>query len=178
MKLPKNLEWLALEPAPRHLLKAVELYGTKETVGPKHNPVIMGWAKELGIQDTYTNDEIPWCGLFAAIVMHRAGRPIPSGFLWALTWNRFGAAVDSSQVMLGDVVTFTRNGKGGHVGFYVGEDTTAYHVLGGNQGNKVSVVRIEKTRLSKARRPLYNNIPQNIRKIHLASNGSLSVNES
>lgn len=177
MKLPKNLEWLALEPAPRHLLKAVELYGTQETVGPKHNPVIMGWAKELGIQNTYANDEIPWCGLFAAIVMHRAGRPVPSGFLRALSWNQFGAAVDSSQAMLADVLTFTRKG-GGHVGLYVGEDTTAYHVLGGNQGNKVSVVRIDKTRLSQVRRPLYNNIPENIRKIHLASNGTLSVNEA
>ena len=36
--------------------------------------------------------------------------------------------------MLGDILTFKRNG-GGHVGLYVGEDKDCYHVLGGNQGN-------------------------------------------
>lgn len=35
----------------------------------------------------------------------------------------------------------------GHVGFYVGEDAKGYYVLGGNQGDKVSVVRIAKDRL-------------------------------
>jgi|694.fasta_scaffold122710_5 uncharacterized protein (TIGR02594 family) len=177
MKLPKNLMWLGQELAPRHLLKAVELYGTEETVGPKHNPVIMGWAKETGLQGTYTSDEIAWCGLFMAVVMHRAGRPVPPIPLRALAWNSFGIQVDPQNAMLADVLTFTRKG-GGHVGIYIGEDTNAYHVLGGNQGNKVSVVRIDKARLSQVRRPEYNNIPANVRKIHLASNGSLSVNEA
>ncbi|NBW33878.1 MAG: TIGR02594 family protein [Cytophagia bacterium] len=177
MKLPKNLLWLGQEAAPRHLLKAIELYGTEETVGVKHNPVIMGWAKETGLKSVYTSDEIPWCGLFMAVVMHRAGRPVPPTPLRALSWNHFGEQVGASQAMLADVLTFTRNG-GGHVGIYVGEDAKAYHVLGGNQGNKVSVVRIDKSRLSQVRRPLYNNRPENIRKIQLASNGSLSVNEA
>jgi uncharacterized protein (TIGR02594 family) len=175
MKLPKAYQWLASEDAPRHLLKAIELFGTAETVGSKHNPVIMGWAKELGLNKTYVNDEIPWCGLFAAIIMHRAGRPVVDSPLWALSWNKFGVAI--KEPMLGDIITFKRDG-GGHVGLYVGEDAKAYHVLGGNQGNQVCVTRIAKSRLSAARRPEYNSKPENIRKVMLASNGILSTNEA
>lgn len=175
MNLPKTYRWLQEEPAPRHLLKAVELYGTTETVRSANNPVIMGWAKELGLEKVYTADSIPWCGLFAAVVMRRAQRPVVIDPLWALNWNNFGVRV--TVPMLGDVLTFTRK-SGGHVGFYVGEDDTAYHVLGGNQGDKVSIVRIAKSRLSQARRPQYISQPTNIRKITLASTGVLSTNEA
>lgn len=183
MKLSTKYQWLQKELGPRHLLKAVELYGTEEVVGPIHNPVIMGWAKETALEKVYTSDEIPWCGLYAAIVMKRSDipgspRPIPNNPLRALSWNNFGVQVNSDNAMLGDVLTFTRNG-GGHVGFYVGEDDTAFHVLGGNQGNKVSIVRINKSRLSQVRRPLYHTKPLNIRKIYLDSNGTqLSTNEA
>jgi uncharacterized protein (TIGR02594 family) len=175
MNLPKAYQWLQQEPAPRHFLKAVELFGTTESVGNINNPVIMGWAKELGLEKVYTADSIPWCGLYAAIVIHRAARPVVDQPLWALNWNKFGVRV--TEPMLGDILTFTRNG-GGHVGLYVGEDATAYHVLGGNQGDKVSVVRIAKKRLVQARRPQYNSQPTNIRKVMLASNGALSINEA
>jgi len=135
----------------------------------------MGWAKELGLEKVYTADSIPWCGLYAAVVIHRAQRPVVDQPLWALNWNKFGVRV--TEPMLGDVLTFTRK-SGGHVGFYVGEDATAYHVLGGNQGDKVCVSRIAKSRLSQARRPQYNSQPTNIRKVVLASNGALSTNEA
>lgn len=174
MKLPKKYQWLSQEDGPRHLLKALELYGVTEIVGSKHNPVIMGWARELKI-DYYKSDEIPWCGLFAAIVIHRAGRTPVRDPLRALSWSNFGVQVKTA--MLGDVLTFTRNG-GGHVGFYVGEDATAYHVLGGNQGNQVSVTRIAKSRLHQIRRPEYKSQPLNIRTIKLDSVGTLSTNEA
>jgi uncharacterized protein (TIGR02594 family) len=175
MNLPANYQWLATEGAPRHLLKALELYGVTEKVGTSNNPVIMGWAKELGLEKVYTADSIPWCGLFAAIIIHRAGRPVIDQPLWALNWNKFGVKVN--QPMLGDILTFSRNG-GGHVGLYVGEDNIAYHVLGGNQGDKVCVSRIGKDRLSQARRPAYNSQPTNIRKIVLSAQGALSKNEA
>ncbi|HZG46658.1 MAG TPA: hypothetical protein VEZ41_10420 [Allosphingosinicella sp.] len=51
-----------------------------------------------------------------------------------------------------------RDGWKGHVGFYVGEEpkqgnTTVYHVLGGNQSNKVCVARLAANRLLAARWP-------------------------
>lgn len=167
--------FLKQETAPRHLLKAIELLGIKETVGSIHNPVIMGWAKEVGLEKVYISDEIPWCGLFVAVVMKRADREVIQSPLWALSWRNFG--VTSPVPMLGDILCFKRNG-GGHVGFYVGEDKDCYHVLGGNQGNSVSITRIAKSRMVEARRPVYNSIPSNVRKIVLDSTGPVSQNEA
>lgn len=174
-RLPKAYAWLQTESAPRHLLKAMELYGTEEIIGTIHNPVIMGWARELNIQDIYKNDEIPWCGLFMAVVMKRADREPVKEFLRARAWETFG--VNSPDPSLGDILVFKRSG-GGHVGIYVGEDSKAYHVLGGNQGNAVSIVRIDKARCVAVRRPDYHTPPLNIRSITLASNGKLSSNEA
>jgi len=175
MNLPLAYQWLALESAPRHLLKAMELYGTTEVVGPKNNPVIMGWANEVGLVNVYKEDVTPWCGLFMAVIMKRASREPVKDPLFAVNWNNFGTKI--TQPMLGDILTFTRK-NGGHVGLYIGEDNAAYHVLGGNQGDRVSIVRIAKERLSQVRRPTYTLQPTNVRKIILASNGKLSTNEA
>jgi hypothetical protein len=96
--------------------------------------------------------------------------------LWALNWNKYG---NVAQVpMLGDVLTFTRNG-GGHVGIYVGEDATHYHVLGGNQNNSVSVSRIAKDRLSQARRTAWKVAqPASVRVVHLEAKGVITTNEA
>ena len=175
MRLPKQHQWLAQENAPRHLLKALELYGTTETVGPVHNPVIMGWAKELKI-DYYKTDEIPWCGLFMAVVIKRADRTPVRDPLRALSWATFGNKVD--KPMLGDILTFTRNG-GGHVGIYCYETKTHFGVLGGNQGNAVSITLIAKSRLHQARRPAYNAMPANVRSILITNdNTPISTNEA
>ena len=175
MKLPKKYEWLQREQAPRHLLKAVELYGTTEIVGQQSNPVIMGWARELNLKQ-YTNDDTPWCGLYLGIVMKRADRQVVKDPLWARNWAKFGVA--SPSPMLGDVLVFSR-GSGGHVGFYVGETKQSYHVLGGNQGNSVSIVLIAKNRLIACRRPPYHTQPLNVRKITLDSAGVItSTNEA
>lgn len=175
MNLPSQYKWLAQEPAPRHLLKALELYGITEVVGEKDNPVILEWAKELGIEKVYTADSIAWCGLFVSIIMKRAGREPVEKPLWALNWANFGVKV--GRPMLGDILVFKRN-QGGHVGICVGTDTSAYHVLGGNQGDKVCIVRIGKDRLFSARRPNYNNMPINVREVIVKASGILSTNEA
>ncbi|AVO46421.1 hypothetical protein C6569_15925 [Phreatobacter cathodiphilus] len=69
------------------LLEAIRLFGTRDFVGPQHNPVILGWAKEIGHPD-YTSDETAWCGLFVGVCAHRAGwEARPKGnALWARNW--------------------------------------------------------------------------------------------
>ena len=56
-----SYNWLKKETGPKILVEAVKHIGVKEIVGKQHNPVIMQWAKALGLEKTYTNDEIPWC---------------------------------------------------------------------------------------------------------------------
>jgi uncharacterized protein (TIGR02594 family) len=154
--------------------EALKLLGTIETPGSGDNPTIMAWAREIGVQKTYTADAVPWCGLFMGVVAHRAGKQIPSTPLWALSWAQFG--VDEGQPRLGDVLVFTRNG-GGHVTQYVAEDQTAFHCLGGNQGDKVCIERIAKARLYRVRRPAYSVMPASARPYVVQPTGNLSENE-
>ena len=167
--------WLKEEKSPKILVEAVKHIGTKEIVGKQHNKKILEWAEAIGLKSVYTNDEIPWCGLFIAYCCHAQGLDVVKHPLWALNWNKFG---NVAQVpMLGDVLTFTRNG-GGHVGIYVGEDTDFYHVLGGNQGDAVTVSRIAKTRLYRARRTQWSIAqPKNVRRVFLEAKGEITTNE-
>lgn len=169
-------DFLKSETSPKLLVEAVKLLGTKEVVGKVHNPVILGWAKEVGLQKVYTADEIPWCGLAIAYACHQAGVQVVDKPLWALSWANYGTKV--SEPMLGDILTFKRDG-GGHVGIYVGEDKDCYHVLGGNQGNAMSVSRIVKSRLYQARRTKWKIAqPANVRKVLLDPKGAISQNEA
>jgi uncharacterized protein (TIGR02594 family) len=156
------------------IVEALKLFGTVEVAGSKDNPKILAWAAEIGLAKTYSHDSIPWCGLFIGVVAKRAGKEVIDSPLWALSWADFGKP--APVPMLGDVLTFKRDG-GGHVALYVGEDTSAYHCLGGNQSDKVCITRIAKSRFYRARRPIYNVQPANVRKIVLAANGRLSTNE-
>lgn len=168
-------DWLKNETAPKILVEAVKHIGIKEIVGSKHNPIILDWAKALKLSAIYTNDEIPWCGLFVAYCAHAQGLQVVERPLWALNWAKYGTEV--SEPMLGDVLTFKRDG-GGHVGIYVGEDDKYYHVLGGNQSNSVSVTRIAKSRLHKARRTSWKVAqPANVRKVYLEAKGAITTNE-
>ncbi len=175
--VPKAYKWLpTLDPLPRMVREALALFGTVETPGKKSNVIIMAWAKEVSekVQHTYYADEVPWCGLFAAVIAKRAGKTPPVDPLWALNWNKFG--VDAGQPALGDILTFQREG-GGHVGLYVGEDKDCYHVLGGNQSDQVCFTRIVKGRLKGARRPYYQNQPKTVKPYILAATGGISSNE-
>jgi uncharacterized protein (TIGR02594 family) len=168
-------EWLKAEKAPKILVEAVKHIGVKEIVGKEHNPEIMRWADVVGVS-WYTNDEIPWCGLYIAYCAKASGLEVVKAPLRALSWAEYGTAVD--EPMLGDILTFKRDG-GGHVGIYVGEDPKYYHVLGGNQNNSVNVARIAKSRLFKARRTKWKVAqPANVRKVFLEAKGTITTNEA
>jgi uncharacterized protein (TIGR02594 family) len=174
MTLPAAYAWLADEPGPRMLAEALKLHGTLETPGWRDNPVIMAWAKETGVRG-YSADSVPWCGLFMAVVALRAGKEPPPKPLWALNWARWGE--NGGQPELGDVLVFVRPG-GGHVGLYVGEDGIAYHVLGGNQSNAVSIARINKDRLYACRAYFAVGKPANVRPVLLEASGRVSADEA
>lgn len=135
---------------------AKNLLGTREIRGKKSNNVIMSWARKLGRSMTsiYTNDDIPWCGLFIAHIMNSNGIQVDiENPLGARNWLKFGEKCDPQY---GAVMVFWRgkkSGRKGHVGTYVSEDDTTYHILGGNQSNSVNVIRIAKNRFLGARWP-------------------------
>jgi|LakMenEpi03Aug12_release.lakeMendotaPanAssembly.Ray.scaffolds.fasta_scaffold508279_2 uncharacterized protein (TIGR02594 family) len=185
--LPKAYQWLhSVKELPNTIKLCIELHGIQEIVGKGSNRTIIGWRDELNgaspagkpIVSGFSDDDIAWCGLFAAVVCFRRLKKIEEVVkspLWARNWAKYG--VKTTKPALGDALVFSR-GSGGHVGFYVGEDSTAYHVFGGNQGNRVSIARIAKDRLIAARRPPYITTPAGAKPYRIASTGKLSTNEA
>lgn len=174
---------------PKLVQEGLRTFGVLEAPGSASNPVIIGWAKEVGLHAgiyPYNSDAIPWCGLWMAVIAKRAGYEPVKQPLWALHWATFEA--DSPNPALGDVLAFTRvvadprTGKRrtmGHVGLYIAEDDTAYHVLGGNQSDAVSIARLAKNRLYEARRPAWRIAqPASVKPYRITGTGSLSVNEA
>lgn len=180
-KLSHSYHWLRhVGPVPRHLSIALDLLGTVEIAGSGNSEIIMGWRDECasaGIDlKGYTGDAVAWCGLYIRYVMHKAGRDGVAGPLWALNWGKFGE--DGGQPELGDVLTFLRPG-GGHVALYIGEDKEGYyHVLGGNQSDKVSIMRIAKDRMKACRQPPYRLKPASVKPYIVAPSGVVSHNEA
>lgn len=129
--------------------------GTREAPGPANSPTILAWAKRLGTKVLgviYNADSVPWCGVFVGVCLDEVAINPPSLAVRATSWVTWGVALRPERLAPGAVLVFERPG-GGHVGFYVGEDTVAYHVLGGNQGDRVTIARIDKARCIARRWP-------------------------
>lgn len=182
-QLPQQYQWLAkTKSLPNTIKECIKLHGTQEVVGKGSNKTIIGWRDELNqagaVVSGYSDDDLAWCGLFAAIItyrrMKRATEVVKSP-LWARNWLKYG--VRPQEPGLGDVLVFER-GSGGHVGFYVGEDINCYHVFGGNQSDSVTITRIQKKRLLGARRPIYTEVPKSVKPYWLSASGAVSTNEA
>lgn len=92
--------------------------------------------------------QFPWCGDFVetAIRLGLPKEPIIKNPYWALNWRGWGIPTEPTY---GCVFSISRP-EGGHVGFLVGQDATRYFCAGGNQGNKTSVVPVDKSRFTPA----------------------------
>lgn len=142
-----------------------------------------GWLRKWLRSDGKTLGDpakLPWCGDFVETCIRLAlpSEPFPGALgenpYWARNWVFLG---DQIQPAYGCVLVFGRQG-GGHVGFAVGEDDSAFHVLGGNQSNAVTIARIAKTRLLGARWPATFPRPPKISLPRMGAAGKLSTNEA
>lgn len=124
--------------------------------------------------------KLPWCGdaIETAMALTLPTEPLPSNPYLARNWLKFG--VPLGRPALGAVIVFWRGSKAGtsgHVGFYAGEDAQAYHVLGGNQSNAITIARLDKARLLGFRWPAKFPLPTS-GTVHLTTTGTLSRNEA
>ena len=163
---------VALEPP--WLIEARRWIGLTEIAGPRSNARILAWGQ--AIADWYRDDDTPWCGAFVhgQIAATLPEEPLPANALQARAWASFGVAL--SRPAPGAVLVFSRTG-GGHVGFYVGEDTSRFRVLGGNQSNAVNESWIAKSRLLAIRWPKSFAAPA-ARAVLIAAGGPTSRNEA
>lgn len=166
---------------PAWLSHARSMLGTREAPGAPNNPTILNWAKMLGAKVlgiVYNSDGVPWCGLFVAHCLRAAEIDLSAMrvAVRAKEWANWGSNLGAGVLSPGAILVFEREG-GGHVAFYVGEDATHYHVLGGNQGDAVSIMRIAKGRCIARRWP--KGVPVLGRPVMLSANGApVSRNEA
>lgn len=129
--------------------------GLRELPGAPTAPRIARWLQDLGAW--WRDDETPWCGTAVAAWMRAAGHPIPKHWYRARAWADWGHGI--AAPLPGCVVVLSRQG-GGHVGLVVGRNASGWLlILGGNQGNKVSIAAFDAARVLAYRWPPGAQIP-------------------
>jgi len=123
--------------SPPWLVEAIKVNGMKEAPGAADNPAVVKLYAEAGHPEI-KHDEVAWCAAFVGAMLKRAGQK-NSGSLAARSYETFGTRLHNP--MFGCIGVKKRPGGGwlGHVGFVVGFDGARVWMLGGNQGDKVSV---------------------------------------
>ena len=126
--------------------------GVKETPGSENNSRILEYHSATKLKAS--DDMTPWCSAFVNWVCLQLGAPKTNGAN-ARSWLDWGEAIETPDV--GDIVILNRGADAwtGHVGF-VAEAPKHYDfnikVLGGNQGDAVSVATYSKARVLGYRR--------------------------
>jgi uncharacterized protein (TIGR02594 family) len=119
----------------------------------EHEEVLSSFIKKT-MGTNINPKDTAWCAAFVNGALGATGVE-GTGKLNARSFMNWGKAVDSPSQ--GDVAVFTRgdpSGWQGHVGFYVGpsEKDGYVRILGGNQGDKVSIKDYPEDRLLGYRR--------------------------
>ncbi len=138
---------------PPWLEEAWAEFGQHEIAGAGNNTRITAFMKELG-HATLARDSVPWCAAFVGASLERAGIASTRS-LMARSYLKWGEKLSDARV--GSIVVLTRGSDpaAGHVGFFVGESEGRLILLGGNQGDQVSVAAFAKSRLLGFRWPAF-----------------------
>ena len=107
----------------------------------------------------YKDDLIPWCALYANMVLTKVGIK-GTETLWALDWNSWGQKLTGPAV--GAFAPMKRDG-GGHIAIVVGRDKDGRLLcLGGNQNDNVTIAVVPVERPLSFRWPAAVALPLNI----------------
>lgn len=108
----------------------------------------IGQGSRFEKEKVWHTDATYWCSGFVAYVLSKHDdlkHHIPKSFPMARSWANAGTKL--KKPAYGSIAVFSRAG-GGHVGFVVGQDNKGnLLILGGNQGDKVCITPISKSRL-------------------------------
>ena len=159
---------------PRWLAAARGYLGERELKGRRHNPLILRWWTL--IRAPFSDDETPWCAGFVGGVLESVGIR-SSRSAAARSYLNWGRALPAPR--LGCVVVFERGPVNGHVGFVAGADRAGnLLVLGGNQGDAVSIKPFSRGRVLGLRWPADAPLPEATPLPVLTSSGAVSRNEA
>ena len=141
---------------------------------PEGNKAIRGMFKNaLGADPDWNPTEVAWCATFVSQVLSDLGAdPLRSKDRYdrvrADKYKNYGSPVEIGNITEGDIVVldFDGDGRGDHATFYVGDkddinnnpDSPYISVLGGNQGDAVSIRDYAKENILAIRRITYDDI--------------------
>lgn len=143
---------------PKYYEVALGEIGVREVPGAGSNPRIDAYLQTCGMSD----DATPWCAGFVGWSLDNGGNK-GTGAANARSYERWGVsafaaheAIHPANMQIGDVVVLRRGTKEwqGHVGFFAGAGRDGYiKLLGGNQGNAVSIAEFPVSDIRAVRRP-------------------------
>ena len=136
---------------PKWLTLARAELGVREGAGAANSPTVLKYYEDAGHPEV-DHDDVAWCAAFVGAMLKRAGLP-HSGSLAARSYLQWGKAV--AKPYPGCVAVF-RRGKGwqGHVAFYLSQGSKGITILGGNQGDAVSIIHMPPADLLGYREPV------------------------
>lgn len=125
--------------------------GVTERAGAGSDPRVVGYYRDAGRGDI-DDDGVPWCAAFVGACLTRA-RHETTGSLLARSYATAGARLEAPR--LGAIAVLTRGADpaAGHVGFVVGWSAHSLCLLGGNQGDAVTIDVFDRSRLIALRWP-------------------------
>lgn len=150
-KVTKIKTWTVGSKAPKYLVSAVKDIGKDEkTYREYFNERIEKW---LGYG--FDVKAQPWCATWVGVELEEDGFTSTKKAN-ARSYLNWGTPVSPGDEREGDIVIFwrgTRNdGVTGHVGFILSANEDGFYVLGGNQGDKVSIEWYSRKKLLGVRR--------------------------
>jgi len=126
--------------------------GVREVAGPGSNPRIVEMYAKAGHPEI-RDDAVAWCSAAMNAEMVDAGEE-PTDSLMARSWLKWGIPLETKKKLpRGAVCVFSRGSdpSQGHVACLVEDQGDALLVIGGNQANSISIIRMPRSRLLGAR---------------------------
>jgi len=137
------------EAEPKWLQIARMELGEHEVKGGVHNDRIVEYHSFTSL--SANEDEVPWCAAFVCWCLAKAGYQHTNSAA-AKSYIGYGTASPTWREV-GSIVVLSREG-GNHVGFLVGHTENTLTLLGGNQGDAVSIKTFPLSRLKDIRWPV------------------------
>jgi uncharacterized protein (TIGR02594 family) len=124
---------------PKWMEFALGEVGTRESPGIADSPRVVEYLEAVDLSTQLRHDATPWCSAFANWCMKQAGIP-GTGSAAARSWLDWGKPLSTPK--RGCIVVLWRKARDtpfGHVGFYMRASGNRVSLLGGNQGDMVSI---------------------------------------
>ena len=133
--------------------------GIREIPGKTNNGRIMAYRKLAKTPFSGDEDRVPWCSIFANAALEQTGLRGTRSAL-ARSFLDWGQQLEKPALGAVVVLSSARGTWSGHVGFYRGETPDEVYLLGGNQGDAVSIAPFDKARIVGIRWPGSVRVPQ------------------